>query len=69
LAGVGAVDVAGVAEFEVFENLGVVEEMVGKVNVVVIPEGKGIERAELLSELEHSVVFFDDAGFAASGRN
>ena len=66
---VGAVDVAGVAEFEVFENLGVVMEMVGEVDVVVIPEGKGIEGTKLLRELEHAVVFFDNAGFAGGGRD
>lgn len=37
LAGVGAVDVARVAEIVVFEDLSVVVEMIGKVDVVVIP--------------------------------
>jgi|LakMenEpi03Aug12_release.lakeMendotaPanAssembly.Ray.scaffolds.fasta_scaffold42327_7 hypothetical protein len=60
---------AGVAEFVVFEHLGVVVEMIGEVDVVVIPEGKGIEGTEFLSELEHAVVFFDDAGFAGGGRD
>lgn len=59
----------GVAEFVVFKDLSVVEEMVREIDVVVIPEGKGIEGAKLLRELEHTVVFFDDAGFASGGRN
>jgi hypothetical protein len=37
LAGVGAVDVTRVAEFVIFEDFGVVVEMIGKVEVVVIP--------------------------------
>ncbi len=46
-----------------------VVEMVGKVDVIVIPEGDSIEGAELLGKLEHAVVFFDDAGFAGGGRD
>lgn len=37
MAGVGAVDVAWVAQFVVFKYLGVVVEMVGKVDVIVVP--------------------------------
>jgi hypothetical protein len=48
--------------------LGVVVEMVGEVDVIVIPEGNGIKGAELSGELEHAVVFFDDTGFASGGR-
>jgi hypothetical protein len=69
LAGVGAVDVTRVAEFVVFENLGVVVEMVGEVNIIVIPKGKGIEGAKLLGEPEHAIVFFDDARFASGRRD
>lgn len=69
LAGVGAVDVAGVAQFVVFEHLRVVVEMVGEVDIIVIPEGNRVEGAELSSEIEHAVVFFDDAGFAGACRN
>ena len=58
---------AGVAEFVVFKYLDVVVEMVGEVDVIVIPEGDCIEGAEFLGELEHAVVFFDDAGFAGGG--
>jgi hypothetical protein len=67
LAGVGAVDVTRVAQFVVFEHLGAVMKMVGEIDVVVIPEGNGVEATELLGELEHAVVFFDDAGFAGGG--
>jgi hypothetical protein len=43
--------------------------MVGEIDVIVIPEGKGIEGTKFLGELEHLVIFFDDAGFASGGRN
>ena len=57
MAGVCAVDLAGVTEFVVFEHLAVVVEMVGEVNVVVIPEGECIEGTKFFGELEHAVVF------------
>lgn len=46
-----------------------VVEMVGKIDVVIIPESKGVEGAKLLGELEHAVEFFDDARFAGCGRD
>ncbi len=68
LASVGAPDVAGVAEL-VVEHLSVVVEMVGEVDVIIVPEGNGNEGAEFVGQLEHAVVFFDDAGFAGGGRD
>jgi hypothetical protein len=61
--------VARITQLVVFEYLRMVVEMVGKIDVIVIPEGKRIEGAEFLGEIEHAVVFFDDAGFAGGGRN
>ncbi|TXH01236.1 MAG: hypothetical protein E6R05_05955 [Candidatus Moraniibacteriota bacterium] len=69
MAGVCAVDLAGVTEFVVFEHLAVVVEMVGKVDVIVIPEGDCNEGTKFLGRLGHAVVFFDDAGLASGGRD
>ncbi len=56
-----------VAEFVIFEDFGVVVEVIGKVEVVVIPKSNRIEGTELLGELEHTVVFFNHAGLAIGG--